>query len=268
MKLIENAMKRFFLSKKYQKHYDIVSHFMTYMGQTTMIWPKLIDKSQLTTHTNVLVLTPHPDDEVFGLGGVLLRLQELNIQRKMIWMTNGNTPDRSAESMNVLKALDMDQSREETFPFGQLRIFVVQARPYLKKLLQTMKPDAVFVPSIFDPHRDHIRLNLALSLAMDDAGWHGTVYQYEVWGTLIPNIIFDISDLIEKKRSLMKMFDSQMHENVIRYVERIEALNRYRGMSNHIDAGEAFIRTSEKEYCALAHKKFKSITIDTIEKED
>lgn len=51
------------------------------------IWPQSPD---LTPEDRVLLLSPHPDDETLGAGGLLARASRMGLPRRLIFLTNGD----------------------------------------------------------------------------------------------------------------------------------------------------------------------------------
>lgn len=255
MKNVFNSLiTRAFLNRKARKYFNLTSHFLTFMRHTTAVWPILIGIEKLKEYKNVLVLAPHPDDEVFGMGGTLLILKELHSKVRIVWMTNRLNKTRTSESMAVLNRLDISQSFDETFPFSGEHIIVSEIKRYLAQLISEISPQLICTPSIFDSHIDHARLNLALAYSINRAKWNGNIFQYEVWNTLIPNALINITDVIDNKYDLMQLYKSQTSENKFAYTERMISLNKYRGLSNTIGYAEGFIHTLSESYCKLVLK--------------
>lgn len=115
---------------------------------------------------NVLVLAPHPDDEIFGAGLLLEKLRKQNRRITIAFATNGaayksraegnrkEEAQHSAARLNA-KAVFMD------FPDGQ-----VQNTPgveqKLAQLCTEVKPDAIVLPWFGDYHPDHRALAKAM----------------------------------------------------------------------------------------------------------
>lgn len=50
----------------------------------------LLPELTLTAHDRVMVLAPHPDDEVLGCGGILQKIEALQLPLRVVFFTNGD----------------------------------------------------------------------------------------------------------------------------------------------------------------------------------
>jgi LmbE family N-acetylglucosaminyl deacetylase len=153
--------------------------------------------------------------------------------------------------MRVLQHLGIQQDFDETFPLGGPHFVIREAVPIIEREFRKFTPDLVAVPSVFDPHYDHIRLGLALRDAITSTGWQGAVLEYEVWNTLVPNVLLDISSVLAEKEAVMRLYSSQLVEPSRKYVERVLALNHHRGLTHKVDAAEGFILSDAGQYVRL-----------------
>jgi LmbE family N-acetylglucosaminyl deacetylase len=197
------------------------------------------------------VLAPHPDDEVFGMGGAIIKLLRQKSQVHLMWLTNGQNEERKAESQAVMSALGLAQPLATAFPLKSDSVSINDASDAIRAAIKHFAPDLICVPSVLDPHYDHVRVGTALGRAVQAANWRGSVLQYEVWGTLSPNVLLDVSDAMNEKEALMRLYVSQLDEPKRKYVERIIALNMYRGLTHQVDYAEAFVLLPVGEFRRL-----------------
>lgn len=206
---------------------------------------------------HALVFAPHPDDEVLGCGGAIMRHVEQGIPVCVIVVSDGAhgvseetaaeyTLQRQNESIAAAHILGYG-----TPVFWQYRDRQVS---YSEKLIQEIitviretGADLVYAPSVFEMHPDHRALAMAVIEAVRRIGQPVRVALYEVGVPLHPNQLLDISDLVARKTAAMECFSSQNARQ--RYDLHIAALNRYRTytLPASVTAAEAYILLSAEE---------------------
>lgn len=206
---------------------------------------------------HALVFAPHPDDEVLGCGGAIMRHIEQGIPVCVIVVSDGAhgvseetaaeyTLQRQNESIAAAHILGYG-----TPVFWQYRDRQVS---YSEKLIQEIitviretGADLVYAPSVFEMHPDHRALAMAVIEAVRRIGQPVRVALYEVGVPLHPNQLLDISDLVARKTAAMECFSSQNARQ--RYDLHIAALNRYRTytLPASVTAAEAYILLSAEE---------------------
>lgn len=194
-----------------------------------------------SVHTGkVLILAPHPDDDVFGCGGLISHLNANKAKIKVLYFCGGalgnkagdrNTElvaDREQEAMNglrevgggeanFLRADDLSLDKD-----GQL-----WEKIYEEMLLD--KPDLVLLPDGNDWNSDHVAVYAATVLAYRKLRRNKPkVWSYFVWGLNTPTYLFPMDKKTENiKRSAMACHKSQL--KVKRYDEAVLGMNEYLG---------------------------------------
>lgn len=210
-----------------------------------------------------LVLAPHPDDEVLGVGGTMARLAAETEVRVAV-VTTGQAPAYSAEVVQRIRA-EARAAHEylgvrETFwldlPAAEL-CDTPHARnnAVIGDLVRGQRPDTLFVPFPGDIHRDHREVfeSALVAVRPHQAEFTPRVLAYETlsetnWNApfltpgFLPNVFIDISQTLERKLVAMARFASQVrpapHE---RSLEALRALAILRGSTVHRPAAEAFV---------------------------
>lgn len=197
-----------------------------------------------------LVFAPHPDDEVFGCGGAIMRHIEQGAAVCVIIVSNGAygvsedqtaayTSQRRQESIAAARILGYGSPVFWQYRDRQIR--------YDEKLIQEVSAairetdaDLVYAPSVFEMHPDHRMLAMAVIEAVRRIGKHIRIALYEVGVPLHPNLLLDITGLMPRKNAAMECFVSQNAKQ--RYDLHIASLNRYRTytLPAHVTAAEAF----------------------------
>ena len=174
----------------------------------------------------ITVVAPHPDDEMLGAGGTLIRALRDGAGVKCIYLTSGRPPAQvEAETAEVASHIGY---RTEFIRYH------VDAIPVTKESVATLgsslsaEPfDCLFIPILLDDHDDHRRANQLLwhawreGFVRDDT----EVWAYQVYSPIISNVVVDISDVAEQKVAAVRMWKSQM--KVRRFDHYILGLNAF-----------------------------------------
>jgi LmbE family N-acetylglucosaminyl deacetylase len=192
----------------------------------------------------LLVLAPHPDDEVIGCGGLVAQhLREGRAVRIVIATDGaeaGDAPAREEESRRGIEVLGNAEVQFLRFPDRGLND---DAGELLREQLLAFRPDLVLVPSPVEIHPDHVALSrIFCELIQRDESLFADlavarVAFYEVSAPLPrPNALVDISDVAETKYAAIAAHASQLAMRD--YVTYARGLNAYRAMT--LPAGAAF----------------------------
>jgi LmbE family N-acetylglucosaminyl deacetylase len=196
----------------------------------------------------LLVLAPHPDDEVIGCGGLLASHLLERRRVSVAIVTDGAAAEREGieveeyrrrrqlESQRGLAILgEPVDIRFLGFPDRSLEERQEELRDALRALLVELSPDLIAVPSPIEIHPDHLALSRAFcelmqrdpSLFADLAT--ARVFFYEVSQPIRPNVLVDISATAEAKYAAIAAHESQLQ--VRDYIAFARGLNAYRAMT-------------------------------------
>jgi LmbE family N-acetylglucosaminyl deacetylase len=198
--------------------------------------------SELPQAQKVLILAPHPDDEVFGCGGAAALLGQRGAAIDVFVLTDGAgfavgehrhaiTQTRQAETNAALAVLGL---RPAQFWGAADRSLVNDATTCAQKIEALLKGvDLVFAPSLTEVHPDHATTGQALVVALnslvDRTESLPSVLFYEVGAPLSPNFLLDITSVWCTKKQAMACFESQQITQD--YARHIEGLNTFRTYS-------------------------------------
>jgi len=195
----------------------------------------------LTTTTDILVITPHPDDAEFGVAGSVARWTATGKQVVYIVCTNGNkgTSDinlkpeqlsqiRMQEQRNAAKVLGVleviflaypDQGLEDTPDFRKQIVRLI--RQYRPHTIVTADPyrryiwhrdhritGQVVLDAVFPYARDH----LAYPDLIDEGLMPHKVQELLFWAAEEINYRSDITDTFDLKVKALRCHKSQMRE--------------------------------------------------------
>lgn len=193
---------------------------------------------ELPPARKVLILAPHPDDEIFGCGGAVALLQQRGASIGVVVLTDGAglvsddqrlaiTQTRQAETNAALAALGLSAAQFWGLPDRSL-VNDDQCARRLETLVQGV--DLVFAPSLTEIHPDHAATGQALLSALQSLMVQGAslpdVLLYEVGSPLVPNFLLDITPVWPAKKQAMRCFASQHITQD--YARHIEGLNTFR----------------------------------------
>jgi LmbE family N-acetylglucosaminyl deacetylase len=221
----------------------------------------------------LLIISPHPDDEVLGCGGLLSRIKEKSGKVYVLFLTVGDTDDyrkaglstgseRIREIERVAKYLQYDDFRI-AFQGNQyhLRLDQLAQLDLMKELengplsLNKLKPDIVATPYFSDYNQDHRAATMALFGATrptpdDQKPLQKVILGYESvptagwWDPDKQNMNFYLhltNGELEKKMKGLELYTSQVREgNHPRALASIKKLAAMRGIESGVDAAEAF----------------------------
>ncbi len=218
--------------------------------------------------SSVLVLAPHPDDEVFGCGGAIMRHVDRGVPVRVAVVSDGGHGvsdenlaayilQRQSESVAAAKVLGYGvpvfwHYRDREIQYGEKLVREIMAA------IGNAGADLMYAPSIFEIHPDHRALGMAAVEAVRRLGKGLRLALYEVGMPLRPNQLLDISNLAERKMAAMKCFVSQNEKQ--RYDLDIAALNRYRSytLPASVTAAEAYILVTSEELAKDPLKLYQS----------
>lgn len=196
-----------------------------------------------------VVLSPHPDDEVIGCGGTLLKHVAAGEQPTVVHLSSGersvssdrDTREREARAAASLLGVEV---RFLGWPDGGI------GDQDLGPLLCELAPDLVYCPFPFDAHRDHRGAAAALARAAGGAGVE-RVALYEVWTPLAANTLVDIGAQLDRKLDALRCYSSALAS--VDYVHTCTGLAAYRSAQGLSGRGyaEAFTVLTVAELCDL-----------------
>ncbi len=223
--------------------------------------PQLGQKEDLS-EKSILVLAPHPDDDVLGCGGTLAIYQKNGAKITIVYMTDGRkgNPKYDENALVLQRRKEAGEAAAivgiDTLRFLDNRDGELFPSPktinQLSDVLNEVKPGAVFLPFLLDKHADHMATNDILIKASLKYKTAFTCYGYEIWTPITaPNFLVNVTEHIGVKRLAIEQHRSQIEMCPID--DCILGLNRYRALLCGLRAVyvEAFFRCNLEEYKRL-----------------
>jgi len=212
----------------------------------------------------VLCIAPHPDDEVLGVGGTLLRHLHEGDPVHVVICTKGREPRFDARQIATVQAearevhsfLGVTGGHFLDFPAAELdRISGADLADALLPLFERLKPDTVYISHVGDVHRDHQIVFQAAMVCVrptqderpsrilayetvSETDW----YAPPITPPFAPNVFVDITNYMEKKLEACSLYASQMRKRPHqRSAEALRSLSASRGYMVGVEHAEAFM---------------------------
>jgi LmbE family N-acetylglucosaminyl deacetylase len=211
----------------------------------------------------ILVVAPHPDDEVLGAGGTLLRRKAEGAT--VAWLIvagvsvaygwgQDKVAQRGVEVEKISSLFGFDAVFELNFPTTELdRIPMRELVAAISKVIIAFEPDELFIPHWADVHTDH---RIVFDAAVCCTKWfrYPSVRRVLAYETLSetgfglnanqsfhPNVFVNIEPYLDIKLRAMDIYASEIGDFPFpRSHEAIRALAMIRGAASGFREAEAF----------------------------
>jgi LmbE family N-acetylglucosaminyl deacetylase len=193
---------------------------------------------------NVLIVAPHPDDDVIGAGGTMALLAQAGKQVFSLYVTDGSSFPASASrgtteqiialrQREALAALKAVKAKGGIFLKGssqKLKNNGSKAVEHaLKDVLRFFMPESIYLPAPFEAHPTHRTVTqITLRVLRNMRDYFPALWGYTVWGGIFSTRgikIVDISAVAGLKRKAIRMHKSQIAYKA--YDAGILGRNRY-----------------------------------------
>ena len=202
---------------------------------------------------NILVIAPHPDDEVLGMGGTIKKLSKKN---KIILcvISEGATAQYKNKKMiqvrrnsckKAAKILGISQTQFLDYPDMRLNLSHLDINKKLEEIIEKYKPEIVYTAPKNDLNLDHqVVFNSTLVACRPKSGVK-QILCYEIQGNtkvpFVPNVFENIEKEFPYKIKGFKMYKSEIEEFPNpRSIAAIENLAIQRGIESGTRKAEAF----------------------------
>lgn len=218
---------------------------------------------------NILVIAPHPDDETLGCGGTILKHKENGDQIFWLIMTCMTTGVGFSKEQIQARSLEIEKVAElysvaKVFPlrFATAMLDTIPRRDLIgevSKIFNETHPEIVYISNRSDIHSDHkITFDVVMtSIKTFRFSSIKRVLSYEVLSetefsapfqsnAFTPNIFSDISNYLDKKIEIMRVYKGQLGTHPFpRSEENIRAIATFRGATAGVKYAESFMLLKE-----------------------
>jgi len=196
----------------------------------------------------ILVIAAHPDDEIIGMGGTIIKLIGKGAKVEILFLSSGDSKQKIREKEAKAVAGFLKVSRIHFMRLlGQSFVFNQNNVAKLISYYRKIKPDYLYINHENDADLEH-KITYQL---VSESQWryNNTVkaverikglFFYEVHSPMPDyDAVEDISQVMDKKISALKLYHSQLESSSL--VEAVSGLNRFRGsMDEQCDFAEVF----------------------------
>lgn len=218
----------------------------------------------------ILIISVHPDDETLGCGGTILKHRDNGDEIYWLILTK---PDKSvgftekfiAKRDTEVKTVSNIYGFKKTISLGFITTKLHQIDfnvliEAVSKVIMDIKPQIIYMNNRTDIHTDHqIAAKAILSCTKSFRyPFIEKILMYECLSEtemaapfpeniFIPNVYSDITDYINKKIEIMKVYESEVQNPPMpRSLENIKSLSRFRGATCNVKYAEAFMLVRER----------------------
>ena len=213
-----------------------------------------------------LIVGPHPDDELLGCGGTLIKKRDSNNTLGWLLITNISEDDnwdrkkvqeRQLEIEKVRKKLGIKKNNFFSLGFPTCRLDSVPLSSLINKIsvkINLFKPEEIFLPHPGDAHSDH-KVTFEASIACTKWFRYPFIKRILTYNTISetelginptnrkfePNFFVNISDQIEEKITLINTYKSEIKKHPFpRSNDAIIAQAKLYGSYMGVNSAEAF----------------------------
>lgn len=188
----------------------------------------------------LLVLAPHPDDEILGCTGLMTRIHSGGGQVHVVVVTDGGLGGdpvvRAHEVQQGLALLQLPQAECWGHADGGLPMDASIRQRYVDRV-KALKPTHLALPSPTEAHPDHRRLTRGVLEALTGI-WSGTLVFYETTTPLAQCNHFEPLSLPDKLAAMGQHVSQLGQFNYLQWIQGMAAL---RGASAGCPAAEGYL---------------------------
>ncbi|HUP64255.1 MAG TPA: PIG-L family deacetylase [Thermoanaerobaculia bacterium] len=204
----------------------------------------------------LLVIAPHPDDEVIGCGGLIsLHVRDRRSIRTVVVTDGSAGGDPGDASLAETRRKETDAALERlgappaiflAIPDRQAEESVARIAAMIREELLGFTPDLIVMPSPIEIHPDHAAISIAvIELIQQDAELASAlrlsrIALMEISQPIRPNLLVDITSVQEDKQEAIRLHRSQIGQR--NYDRFARGLNAYRTMTldGDVQAAEGY----------------------------
>jgi LmbE family N-acetylglucosaminyl deacetylase len=185
---------------------------------------------EVSAFSKVLIISPHPDDEVLGCGGLVHSLVQTGKKVEVIIMSKGEAVHRHCcpneensivqaraeltDAANGILGISPEHIHRLNFPDGRFSSINEEddVLKTLSDLIRNISPTEVFIPHPYENSPDHVAATQLVEQLLQE--YVGKIYYYCVW-TWYHMPIYKILKLKYKNARLLRVADSEAKNRAI-----------------------------------------------------
>lgn len=216
----------------------------------------------------ILTIVSHPDDEIIGCGGTLIKHIKQKNQVKVVFTSESesarsknksinkkNSDERILQAKKISKKLGFDEPIFLNYPSLSLsRKKITEMNSEIQKIIIKFKPNVIYTHSPYDAHHDH-RATFDATLVASRPNKHikiDEIFTFEIPSatefsiypnkkSFIPTYFVNIENYINLKKTALRLYKNQLKKYPhMLSIKGIINLNSYRGNMVNLKYAEAF----------------------------
>ncbi|GEM_PF-323001 len=185
----------------------------------------------------ILAIGSHPDDIELGCGGTLLKAARAGHEIFMYVLTRGNRSGSAEERTNELfqsatfvhaKTLWVDNFQDTDLAVGSRII------NHIEYFIHRSDPDVILTHALNDYHHDHRAVAESTLEAARDSQ-NVLAYEIPVTKEFVPQLYYDVSDVIDDKVRLIGLFLSQRGKSFT-LGSAVKGMAEYRALQSRLNS--------------------------------
>jgi LmbE family N-acetylglucosaminyl deacetylase len=215
--------------------------------------------NQIISAEKIMILAPHPDDEIMGCGGILYKYFKAGTEIHIVYISDGSFGiiDRDIELRKseacAIKEI-VPKVIQHFLDFKDSRLFelIDSLQIKINNFINEVKPNIIFSPWILDHHDDHVAVTAALAQAIKPGIPEMIISLYEIMSPVFGNHSVNITSEFEIKKALLNNYRSQIQRYNIAGIST--TLNLFRAelsRRKNIEAIECFLTLESFDFVKI-----------------
>lgn len=215
----------------------------------------------------ILIVATHPDDETYGAGGLMLKRKQEGNLIYVLNMTNMSLDSGFSQEQVDMRNLEIERMIQSYSLDGyynlNLKPAMLETYSYndligkVSSVFKIVQPDTVILPYTHDVHTDH-RVTFDVCYSCTKSFRYPFIKKVLMMetpsetdfsmcqSTFSPNYFVDISEYMDEKVKIAKIFKSEIGEHPFPRSERnMRAYGTVRGAVAGVESAEAFVLLKE-----------------------
>ncbi|HEX7033147.1 MAG TPA: PIG-L deacetylase family protein [Nitrososphaera sp.] len=196
---------------------------------------------------NILAIGAHPDDIELGCGGLLIKAARQGHNIHMYTLTrggaSGDPEQRTKELIQSAKFIGAKALWVDNFEDTKLNLNNNDLINHVEFFINKADPDLIVTHSLGDVHHDH---KAVASSTIEAGRFIPNIISYEIPLTkeFKPQVYYDISDVVDEKVELIKIFWSQQSKLYLK-ANAIKGLAEYRALQSRLNTSINYVEAFE-----------------------
>lgn len=202
----------------------------------------------------ILVVAPHPDDEIIGCGGILAAHRDAGESVHVAVVTDGGQGQPGGPGGVDYVAMREEETRRALDVLGGGEVHFLRhsdgglrgdwsAVPEITALVERVRPSKIFVTSPFEVHPDHRATALIAFRALRALAEPPEIWCYEIGAMMPVNVLFDVTAAWPRKERAIGCFASQLlHQDLIQKVRAVARARTVNCDDPAVTAAEGYLR--------------------------